>query len=133
MSNKPNTGPRNFGVFLSQIEDGVLQADLSEELKRVTAELSTHAQRTSRKAKGSITLTINLAHDETGVVDVDCEVKSKTPKTSRARSVFWNDGHDNLSSKNPKQETLNFKSVPSDSPAKDISVRRAETKEVANG
>lgn len=132
MSNKPNTGPRNFGVFLSQIEDGVLQADLSEELQRANLELAKHAENHG-KATGTITLVLALKHDRNGVVDVGAEIKSKMPKSSRARSVFWADPiTGNLSNKNPKQESLPFKAIAADSPAKDLGGPTV-AREVSNG
>lgn len=127
--NKP--GPRNFGVFLSAIEDGGFQDELSAELLRANTELSKHAEHNG-KAKGQLTIVVNLQHHANGTVDVIGEIKTKLPKSNRARSVFWTTGDGNLTSKNPKQETLPFREVNAAGHAKDISIVPQRAKEVGN-
>lgn len=133
MSKPTPSAPRNAGVFLSQMEEGAFLGDLSREIQQANIELARHAE-SNGKAKGQVTIVINLAHDSAGVVDVKGEIKVKLPKSSRSRTVFWADAEGNLESKNPKQGNLNFKSIPSDSPAKDLGgPATLAAKDVANG
>lgn len=129
---KKDEAPRNFGVFLAHMEEGAFVEDLSTELVRANVELAKHAEHNG-KAKGQITVVIDLNYQANGTIDVTGELKVKLPKSRRSRTVFWDKGDGNLSNKNPKQESLPFRDVSADSPAKDIAGPGRVVKEVGNG
>jgi hypothetical protein len=129
---KKEAGPRNFGVFLANMEEGGFMADLSTELQRANADLAKHAEHHG-KAKGAITVVVELAYESNGTVEVRGEIKTKLPKSKRARSMFWDLGDGNLSNENPKQKSLPFREVNADSPVKDIAGPGRVVKEVGNG
>lgn len=117
---KKEAAPRNFGVFLAQMEEGGLVEDLSAELVRANVELSKHAEHNG-KARGQITVVIDLAYQANGTVDATGEIKVKLPKSKRSRTVFWDRGDGNLSNKNPKQESFPFREVNADRVVKEVS------------
>jgi hypothetical protein len=103
-------GVRDFGVFLSQVDDGAFLQELSDLQHSMNEELGKHAQNHS-KAKGSMTIVLAYEHDQKGVVSVSTDVKTKTPKASRSKSIFWTSDGGNLVNKNPKQPDLPFRDV----------------------
>jgi hypothetical protein len=107
------TGTRNFGVTLAQIEDGDLLRDLGVECRKLQEVLAEHAANHG-KAKGELMLRIAFQHDERGTVEVAAEVKTKTPVSKRGKSIFWVTPGGQLASSNPKQSKLPFRAVGSD-------------------
>lgn len=105
-------GPRDFASFLRHIDDGVLHTDASTELHKLAAFLHDYVGTHGGVAKGSLTLTVNLAALDNGTVDVTADVKTKEPKPKRARSVFWLTKGNNLSPENPRQQKLPLREVP---------------------
>lgn len=132
MKNDEKAGPRNFGVFLSQLEDGQFLADIGKEVHRAHGELSKLAEH-HNKAKGKVTLELEITHNANGVVDVTAGYKIALPKTKRERSTFWTTADGQLDNKNPKQTVMPFREVNADSPAKDIAAPGRVVKEVGNG
>lgn len=129
---KKQGGPRNFGVFLAQLEDGQFLADIGEEVHRAHGDLAKLAEH-HNKARGKVTLELEITHNANGVVDVIAGYKIALPKTKRERSTFWTTADGNLDNKNPKQAALPFKDVNADSPIKDIAGPGRAVKEVGNG
>lgn len=107
------SGPRGFGVLLSQIGDGDLQAELSGALHRLNMLLAEHAD-SHDKATGYLTLKLKITHESNGLVSIDGDVAVKEPKPVRARSVFWTDKTGNLTIENPRQQKLPLREVPTD-------------------
>jgi hypothetical protein len=107
---KVEAAPRNFGVFLSQVDDGAFIEELSKISDALNDELSRHAQNHS-KAKGSLTIVLTFAHDQKGVVEVHTDLKTKAPKATRSKSIFWQNDKGQLVNKNPKQPDLPFRDV----------------------
>lgn len=104
------SAPRNFGVFLGQVDEGGLIHELSELTQEVIDALAKHAQSHST-AKGQIALVLNFKADAKGVVEVTTDIKSKTPKASRGKSIFWTNDKGQLVNENPKQPGLPFRDV----------------------
>ncbi len=113
-------GVRDFGVFLTHIDDGTLHEDAGRDLQRLAAKLSDHVAQHGGKAKGTLTLTVNLTALANGTVDVVADVKVKEPKAVRARSVFWLTKGNNLSHENPRQQKLPLREVPPARTARDL-------------
>jgi hypothetical protein len=104
-------GARSFAVLLQGIGDGELNAELSETLHGMNAKLSNHAVDFG-KAKGTLTLTIEVDIDREGVVTLTPDVKTKLPKPARKKGRYWLTAGNNLSPENPKQTKLNLREVP---------------------
>ena len=112
MTEDVTEGPRGFAVLLQQVDEGQLHTDASKELHRVTKELLEWARTYQRDAKGSLTLTIGLNVDPSGVVDVVGDIKAKVPAPRRQRSTMWITKGGNLSAENPRQQKLPLREVP---------------------
>jgi hypothetical protein len=103
---------RSFAVLLTQIDDGSLHAELSEELRKVARELADYSANHGGKAKGSIIITLGLTADTDNTVSIVGDVKTKTPKAVRPRTITWIDPAGNLVLSNPKQLKLGVREVP---------------------
>ena len=112
---------RNFGVFLTQIRDGEVNAEASRELRDLLLALAEHASKQG-KAKGKLTLAFNFSVDARGVVAVGVETKVQTPKPERGAGIFWLTDDGNLSVQNPKQVRIPFRDVKADAEPKDVAV-----------
>jgi hypothetical protein len=112
-------GARGFGVLLQQLDDGAVHADLSETLRKVAGELSDIANQVG-KAKGTVTLKLSLAAEDNGMVFIDAEIASKTPKMKHARAAFWLTKGNNLTPENPRQQKLPLREVAPPAVARDI-------------
>lgn len=109
---KQAEGVRDFGVFLGQVDDGAFLQELSDVQHEMNEALAKHAANNS-KAKGTLTIVLAYEHDAKGVVSVATDIKTKTPKQSRSKSIFWTSDGGNLVNKNPKQSDLPFRVVDS--------------------
>lgn len=110
---KEDEGARDFAVFLRNIDDGTIHEEASAELHALATKLSRHVDTHGGKAKGQLTITLNLTALPNGTVDVLADVKVKEPKIVRPRSVFWFTKGNNLSPDNPRQQKLALREVPS--------------------
>jgi hypothetical protein len=111
-------GARNFEPFLRAVNGGSFTIELAEELYKLNDILAKHASQVG-KAKGELHIAFKFDHHGEGQVDVNTELKVKTPKTKRARSVFWLTLGGNLSDSPPQQEKL-FRDVNKQKPARDV-------------
>ncbi len=107
---KTDDGARSFARFLQMIDDGVAEAEASDELASLMKTLEAHAE-DNGTAKGQITLVIDFKLDRKGRTDVTHDIKTKKPKKARAGSVFWVTKTGNLSNKHPRQLDLGLKEV----------------------
>lgn len=101
---------RNFGGLLQNLEDGKLIADLGVELEGLNAKLLRETQG-GGKAKGELRLTLKLAADGAGIVQIDGEITVKAPKPARQRSVMWMTKEGSLATENPRQTKLPLREV----------------------
>lgn len=107
---KKASGPRNAGVILGTLEDGQLLIDLGVKFQRLGQELSRVADQAG-KAKGTITLKINMSAESGGVVTIASDITVKEPQTPRQKSVRWLLSDGNLTNTNPKQTLLPLREV----------------------
>lgn len=107
--NTPVAAPpaRTFGTLLGEVEDGRLHAELTDKLRDLVASLS---EIPGGKGSGSLSVTLTLKMDQ-GIVEIVPEVKLKTPKAARGRSLFWATPENNLTRNNPNQPDLPFRDV----------------------
>ena len=101
-----------YASFLSQVDEGRLAADATEELTVLTRELRAIAQIPNTKPKGSITITIKIAAMPGGeMMNVIGDVKIKMPTRPKAQSIFWRTKENGLTVQNPTQREIEFVDV----------------------
>lgn len=123
-------GPRGFGTFLNQMDDGALMQELSEKLQLLSKVCGDYATRYQRAGKGTLTVTFNLTAIG-ATVQVASDVKVKEPKALRPGSTFWRTPGGNLTVENPRQQKLPLREVPtSGTKTKDISNEQAPVRGV---
>lgn len=101
---------RHFGGLLQTLEDGQLMNDLGDKLAELNGKLQRHAAAMG-KAKGELRLTLKMAADGQGIVQIDGEIVTKEPKPARSRSVLWLSKEGNLTPENPRQTKLALREV----------------------
>lgn len=120
-----DAGARSFAHLLTQVDDGRLHAELSEELRRTAKDLADYSATHGGKAKGSITLVLSLTADRDGTVSLVGDVNRKVPKSTPARTITWLDPAGNLVLSNPKQMQLGVREVPAPAPVRTIEAEKA--------
>lgn len=118
MSEKQNgtdkdEGPRDFARVLALLDEGVASCQLSEELQTLTKAVIAQGKARNKTVAGRLTLTLQLATDETGVVEVAYDISRKDPRPKRSTSLFWTTKGGNLTEHNPKQQKLPLREVSS--------------------
>lgn len=101
-------GPRSFGVFLAQVDDGQAMIVLSQEQHDLLVALAAEAERTQTAAKGKLTLTLGFTVEPSGVTGVTYATATKEPTPVRGGSMFWLSKGNNLTVENPRQKKLPF-------------------------
>jgi len=101
-------GPRNFGVFLTNLDGGDAVIALSAEQHRLMTVLATEAERIQGTVKGKLTLTLDFKVEHNGVVGVNYAIARKEPAPARGGSVFFMSKGNNLMVENPRQKKLPF-------------------------
>jgi hypothetical protein len=96
---------RSFIGFLARLEDGVLQKDLTEQLRGLVAAMHQQHRDAGGKPTARLTLALNFRLDG-GIIEVQAVVTPVPPKPVRARSIFYRASDDLLSPNNPKQLDL---------------------------
>lgn len=104
-------GPRAFSVLLQKIGDGDCHNQLSEELHKLVKEIQKRSSEMSSAQKGKLTLTLSLAGDDAGTLDINYDIKVSAPKPRRPRSTFWIDKAGNVVDQNPRQIELGLRDV----------------------
>lgn len=96
---RPQTRP--FSAFLQEQRDGLLHAELSDQLATLAAAVSD-----TNKA-GTLTLTIKVKPSKVfGALEVEDDLKVKPPQSDRGAAIFFADEHGNLSRRDPRQPQL---------------------------
>jgi len=101
----PQEEARSFVAFVQMLEGGCLNADLTEALRDLNAEMNNHAQAFGGDPKGKLVLTIDFALTK-GTFDITADYKVTKPKAKRERSIAWSTPANNFSPDNPRQMTL---------------------------
>lgn len=91
---------RPFGQILAELGEG----STVDELSRAMWDLLQRVQDTGKA--GSVTLTINVALNGVGRVEVKDEVKTKLPEYARPTTSFFIDKFGNASRRNPDQPEI---------------------------
>lgn len=105
-------GPRSFSVLLQKIGDGDCHTDLGKEMHDLVKTIQARAKESSSAQKGKLVLTLSLAGDDAGTLDITYDIKKTVPKPKRGpRSTFWIDKAGHVVDANPKQTTLGLRDV----------------------
>lgn len=97
---------RSFSSFISLLEDGQLNSELSDALKELNAELNNYAQSYgSRRVKGKIKLELDFTLEQ-GMFDISAKFDVKTPEAPRNKTVLWSTPGNNFTPQNPRQMDL---------------------------
>ncbi len=110
---------QQFLAFFRQINRGEFLSEMGETLRDTNDKLSSIAARGS-KAKGVVTITLAITHEESGLVTVQPDLKVKLPPTVRAKAVFWADADGTLVNKDPRQTELPLREVQRQAPAREV-------------
>jgi len=93
------------GSFVDMLEDGRLSHDLHRKLAEIQDALTLEAERTGKKAKGQLVLTVDL--DKEGeMYGARAKIKIKVPEAPRPKSVMWDDGGGNFTRFPPNQSQM---------------------------
>lgn len=104
-------GPHSFSVLLSKLENGGLIPRVSEEMLALNTELRDIVSTSHLKAKGTLTLKLDVIVEPNGVVVIQATCDTKTPKLHGGTSVMWLTKGGNLTPTNPKQLELPVRSL----------------------
>lgn len=96
---------RTFSQVLGAIEDGVFHQEATEKLRDLIAQLHDVARDQGGKPSGSLSMDFKLTLDS-GVVEVVADLKVKTPKSQRGKTIFWATPENHLTKRNPRQTEL---------------------------
>jgi hypothetical protein len=97
---------RDAQTILGALEDGSLAADLSKEITDTLAALKEHgAGRKNHKAKGKVTLVLDLEVEEHSVI-IRGDITSKKPKPARGSSFYFVTDEGALSTEHPQQMNM---------------------------
>ncbi len=117
---KKDEGVRSAAVLLTQVDDGALNAELSEAIHKTVNQLYEMAHQQAKDAKGEVTLKFGLSVSEKGFVAVRGTVDTKVPKAKGAAGHFWITPGGNLTLENPRQQKLGFRDVSGPKTAIDV-------------
>lgn len=123
-------GARSYARTVEMLADGSAQIEMSEELHGLLMALGEEAKARSSKVKGSMTVTLDLSVEPTGIVGVDYSIKTKKPDPRRPGSVLWLTKGGNLSPQNPRQQNLPLREVGGSNEGPAREVRDAGAREV---
>lgn len=78
------------GAFIDLLEDGQFSQDIHAHLQELAAALTDISQATGNKAKGKVTLTIDLSKDGEAFT-LQGKIAVKMPELPRPKSIMWTD------------------------------------------
>ncbi|MEC9346089.1 MAG: hypothetical protein VYB54_07670 [Pseudomonadota bacterium] len=120
MSEHVEPGPiRSFSAALAALEDGDLDADLSEAQRELIAAINDVAIEQGGTAGGKLALTVTYKV-EGGVMEVRAAFTTTPPKKPRSKSMLWTTPDNDLTRANPRQPSL----------FRDVNATRKEVKDV---
>lgn len=102
---------RPFVDTFRQIESGILIDELADKQQEIIKAV----QLTNKK--GALTITLSYTPEGNGQVSIEADVKTKAPKMSRGRSIFFVTPDANLERNDPRQSELNLRSIDDERPA----------------
>lgn len=113
-------GARSFSQFIQMLDDGRFNAELTDALRQINAEMKNHAQIFGGKCRGALTLKVEFTFEK-GYFEIAPSFDTKLPKVKRNPTIAWSTSGDEFTPENPKQ--MNLFGKPRD--VTDVDVRRA--------
>lgn len=111
MAEEKEEGARSFTRFIDQLAYGEVQGELSEDLHDLISTLQKDASMHQSKAKGALTLKLDIEVDDRGVATVKPLITVKKPKSRRSPATMWVTAGGNLTPQNPRQQELPLREV----------------------
>lgn len=96
-------GQKAFVSFLEEAADGEAAKEASREFLELVELVKTAALLKSGKAKGRLTLAIDIVIDDKGTAAIDYSVASKRPKRPATTGVMWVGTGGGLTAVHPRQ------------------------------
>lgn len=106
-----DSGVTNFGVLVGQLNGGTFVAECSEKLCDVLEKLQEKAMQTNGAASGTITVTLKIKTNMSGLTTIDPSVSGKLPDPVRAQDSYYLTSGGGLSRKNERQQDLPLREV----------------------
>jgi hypothetical protein len=100
---------KNFSTLLTNLEDGTLNADLSNDLENVVRDLQ-EAIDQGAKRKVAVSVTIEFTADR-GVIEVSGKYKVKAPDKTRRRTLMFVHAGKFLSRQDDRQGDLPLRTI----------------------
>ncbi|MDF3280856.1 hypothetical protein [Gordonia sp. N1V] len=94
---------RPFADFLRELQKGEIHQELSEQLHALIGRVAEVGK------AGSLTLTLKVKRDRSGMIQIDDDVKAKLPQWERPSSMWFVDKNGNPTKRDPQQ--LEFKGI----------------------
>jgi len=103
-------GPRNFGQFVAEHEDGRFHAAATDVFHATLVAVRDAAMLKGGIAKGKLTLTLDIEMDGENI-EIIADLVAKVPKLKRGRSIWWLTPQGHLCRSNPSQPELPLRDV----------------------
>ena len=99
---------RNFNTFITQLEGGALNEELSERVRECVREISDACCDRGGTHKSTLTLKLEFVMNHRDkIVEIYPDVTAKHPKAPRGRAgMYFTDAEGNLTRENPQQMTF---------------------------
>jgi hypothetical protein len=94
-----------LGEFVRTLEDGQFDADCYQAIKGLSAKLNESAWANGGKAKGKVTITLDISQDG-GVTEIKSAYKVTEPADRRAKSILWTTEDHRFTRTRPGQQQL---------------------------
>lgn len=107
-SNEPTT---LFSDFIRDMADGTIDLELAKKLRETLETLEDWARDAQRKAKGKLSISLEIVMEPDGAVRLHPDIQIKIPKPLFRGDSFFTDGHGNLQRSNRRQPSLPFDPV----------------------
>lgn len=98
---------RAFSVFLSELEYGATEKDLSQLKAKICEALAEHQQSFGGNPEGSLSLNLKFQMDG-GMVMITPTIEHKLPKRPRQKTAYFLTRDNDLSRSDPRQQKLPF-------------------------
>jgi len=96
----------NSQALIGMLEGGELNVDLTQKLDETLAELGTLSDDNPKVAhKGSLTLKLDFSVAN-GMVTINADIATKTPKRTRRSTAYWITDSGKLSTEHPQQHDM---------------------------
>lgn len=98
--------PKSFTFWLAKLSSGEAESHLSYELQKLLERMDEEAHTRNKEVKGSLSLKLNFAVDETGAVGVVFDIATKEPPRKTTPSIYWLNNKSQLVDNNPRQQEI---------------------------